>query len=55
MKLDVAGNVKAQGLNISGSEPSNPVKGMLWYDTATDILKIRNIANTGWNTVKVNS
>lgn len=48
--------IKAIGLDIqSTSAPSNPIKGMLWYDTTNDILKIRNISNTLWNTLHPNS
>ena len=30
------------------SAPSNPVAGMLWYDTTNNLLKLRNAANNGW-------
>jgi hypothetical protein len=58
-KLEVNGNIKASGgLIISGSTaPGTTVAGMLWYDTTAgqNKLKIRNIANTGWNTVFQNT
>jgi hypothetical protein len=58
-KLDVNGNIKASGgLIISGSTaPGSTVAGMLWYDTTAgqNKLKIRNIANTAWNTVFQNT
>jgi len=43
---------------ISATAPAAPVPGQLWYDTAAtpDSLKIRNAANTAWETlVNVNS
>ena len=30
------------------SAPSNPVAGMLWYDTTSNLLKLRNAANNAW-------
>ena len=30
------------------SAPSNPVAGMLWYDTTNNILKLRNAGNNAW-------
>lgn len=54
-KLEVNGNIKANGLKINGSEPANPVAGMLWYDNVSNKLKIRNIANTSWNVMFVNT
>lgn len=30
------------------SAPSNPVAGMLWYDTTNKRLKLRNAANNAW-------
>ena len=30
------------------SVPSNPVAGMLWYDTTNNLLKLRNAANNAW-------
>ena len=46
--------VKTQ--NSGGSEPASPSAFMLWADSATDYLKIRNEANTNWNIIgKLNS
>jgi len=37
---------------FSGSSaPSNPLAGMLWFDTNSNILKLRNEANTTWLSV----
>ena len=41
--------VKTQ--NSGGSEPASPSAFMLWADSATDYLKIRNEANTNWNII----
>ncbi|MDI9555520.1 MAG: hypothetical protein QM256_07025, partial [Pseudomonadota bacterium] len=30
------------------SAPPNPVAGMLWYDTANSMLKLRNASNNAW-------
>ncbi len=53
--LDVNGNIKGDALIIGCSAPSNPVTGMLYYDTDDNKLYIRNIANDGWNEVFANS
>ena len=46
--------VKTQ--NSGSSEPASPSAFMLWADSATDYLKIRNEANTNWNIIgKLNS
>ena len=39
--------------NSGATAPTPTVAGMLWYDTATSILKRRNTANTAW--IDVNS
>lgn len=31
--------------------PANPVAGMLWFDTANSVLKIRNGANNAWSSL----
>lgn len=42
-------NFAALKSSFSGSSaPSNAVAGMLWYDTSTGFLKVRNTANTTW-------
>lgn len=35
----------------SGSAPSNPVEGNLWYDTANDILKVYNATNSAFEKI----
>ena len=30
------------------SQPPNPVAGMLWFDTSSGLLKIRNTGNSAW-------
>ena len=35
--------------NSSATEPSTTYAYMLWADTANNVLKIRNSANSGWN------
>jgi hypothetical protein len=37
--------------NSGATAPSTTVANMIWYDTSTDLLKIRNEANSGWITV----
>jgi hypothetical protein len=37
--------------NSGGTAPPTTYANMLWYDTATDLLKIRNEANSGWITM----
>lgn len=42
-------NFAALKSSFSGSSaPSNAVAGMLWYDTSTGFLKVRNTDNTTW-------
>lgn len=42
-------NFAALKSSFSGSSaPSNPVAGMLWYDTSNSIIKVRNTANSAW-------
>ena len=42
-------NFAALKSSFSGSSaPSNAVAGMLWYDTSTGFLKVRNTNNTTW-------
>lgn len=35
-------------LNSGPTAPASPQAGLLWLDTATGVLKIRNDANTAW-------
>lgn len=35
-------------LHSGSSQPSSTYANMLWYDTANNILKMRNEANSGW-------
>jgi len=37
--------------NSGATAPATMVANMIWYDTSTDLLKIRNEANTGWITL----
>lgn len=37
--------------NSGGSEPSPTFANQLWYDTTSDLLKIRNEANSAWITI----
>ena len=44
--------LKSLQSNFSGAtQPSNPVAGMWWYDTTSNILKLRNEANSAWISV----
>ena len=36
---------------ISATEPTTTYPGQLWYDTTNSILKVRNAANTAWDSV----
>jgi len=38
-------------MNSGATAPSTTVANMFWYDTANDLLKMRNEANTGWITL----
>jgi len=40
-----------QSGNAGASPPAETAAGMLWLDTATRALKMRNIANNGWITL----
>ena len=45
-------NFAALKSSFSGaSTPSNTIAGMWWFDTTTNILKIRNEANNAWQSV----
>lgn len=57
---DTAANVRADindvlaaivSNNASGSEPATTFANMWWYDTANNLLKIRNETDTAWITV----
>lgn len=37
--------------NSGATAPSTTVANMMWYDTSTDLLKMRNEANSGWITL----
>jgi hypothetical protein len=37
--------------NSGATAPATTYANMIWYDTSTDLLKIRNEANSGWITV----
>jgi hypothetical protein len=37
--------------NSGATAPTTLVANMIWYDTSTDLLKIRNEANSGWITL----
>lgn len=37
--------------NSGATAPATMVANMIWYDTSTDLLKIRNEANSGWITL----
>tara|TARA_Y100000994_G_C15641165_1_gene421348 strand:+ start:146 stop:889 length:744 start_codon:yes stop_codon:yes gene_type:complete len=36
------------GVHTSGSAPSPTTAGLVWFDTSTNLIKIRNEANSGW-------
>ena len=36
------------GVHTSGSAPSPTTAGLIWFDTSTNLIKIRNEANDGW-------
>lgn len=38
-------------MNSGATAPSTTVANMIWYDTANDLLKMRNEANSGWITL----
>ena len=43
-------NAAVNGIH-TGTEPSSTSAGQLWFDTALDVLKIRNEADGGWVTL----
>lgn len=48
-RSDLNNALQALGTNSSGaSEPTTTYAYQLWADTANDVLKIRNAANTAW-------
>ena len=49
---NIENNFAALKSAFSGAAaPANTVAGMWWFDTATNILKLRNEANNGWQSV----
>jgi len=51
-RADMNNALQALGTLSSGATaPATTYANMLWYDTATDLLKIRNEANSAWITV----
>jgi len=51
-RADINNALQALATTSSGiSSPSTTYANMLWYDTANDLLKIRNEANSAWITV----
>ena len=51
-RADINNALQALGTLSSGATaPATTYANMLWYDTATDLLKIRNEANSAWITV----
>lgn len=49
VRLDLQSAFQALATNNSGnSAPSTPYANQWWYETDTNLLKIRNEANTGW-------
>ena len=36
------------GVHTSGSAPSPTTAGLVWFDTSTNLVKMRNEANSGW-------
>lgn len=50
--LQANSNFAALKSSFSGSaQPANSIAGMWWFDTATNLLKIRNEANNAWLSV----
>ena len=48
-RLDIEAAIQAVATNNSGAtEPATPYENMWWYETDTNILKIRNEANNAW-------
>ena len=48
-RLDIQAAIQAVATNNSGAtEPATPYENMWWYETDTNILKIRNEANNAW-------
>ena len=49
---NIENNFQALKSSFSGtSAPSNLVAGMLWLDTTNSQLKMRNVANNGWEII----
>lgn len=52
VRLDLQGAFQALASNNSGdAAPTTTYANMFWYETDTNLLKIRNDANTAWITV----
>ena len=47
----INGSTRTADIIVSDTEPTSPFPCMVWADITNGLLKLRNLANTGWESV----